>query len=99
MCLRVENSQSRKKLAEIMQQRHLWTEKLDSCLDFVTLVERFVRDPLGHIPILTMETISGWSPGHRRLYLAEAFLQSRSISLLSLTSYDLSLSMSCLDLR
>lgn len=78
MCLQVENPQSRSKLVEIMQQRHLWSEELNSCLDFISLVERFVRDSLGHVPVLTMETVSGWSPEQRRLYLAEAFLQSRS---------------------
>lgn len=65
-------------MVEILQQRHLWTVELTVCLDFITLVECFVRDSLGNVPVLTMEVVSGWNPKQRSLYLAEAFLQSRS---------------------
>ena len=78
MCLQVDNPNSRRKLVEILQQRHLWTAELTVCLDFITLVECFVRDSLGNVPVLTMEVVSGWNPKQRCLYLAEAFLQSRS---------------------
>ncbi len=78
MCLQVDKPQQREKLVEIMRQRHLWTEELTTCLDFIVVVERFVRDSLGNIPVLTIEVVSGWSPEQRRLYLAESFLQSRS---------------------
>ena len=78
MCLQTDKSLQREKLVEIMRQRHLWTEDLTTCLDFILLVEQFVRDSLGNTPVLTIEVVSGWSQEQRRLYLAEAFLQSRS---------------------
>ena len=78
MCLQAEDGQSRQKLVEIIRQRHLWTEELNSSLDFINLAERFVRDSFGNSPVLTMEMVSGWDPEQRRLYLAEAFLQTKS---------------------
>ena len=78
MCLETESAERRGKLVEIIHERHLWSEELTMCLDFIYSVERFVRDLAGHVPVLTMGTVMGWSLEQRRLYLAEAFLHSRS---------------------
>lgn len=78
MCLAAQSPELREKLADILRQRHLLCESLSSSLEFITFVERFVTGSSGSTSPLTLEVVSEWSPVQRRIYLAEAFLNSKS---------------------
>ena len=58
MCLRTENTELRTKLIDIIRQRHLLSENLTSSLEYVTFVEKNVRDSNGSVPKLTLNMVS-----------------------------------------
>lgn len=66
-------------MADILRQRHLLREDMCSALKFIVFVEDFVKDSFGSTPKLALEQVCQWSPIQRRIYLAEAFLQTKSI--------------------
>lgn len=69
-------------MADILRQRHLLRDDMCSALKFVVFVENFVKDSSGSQPKLTLEQVCQWSLIQRRIYLAEAFLQTKSIHFL-----------------
>ena len=67
-------------MARVVRQRQLMTEELASGLEFLNFVEEHVTETGGYTPRLTLEQVMKWNESHRRLYLAEAFLNTKSNS-------------------
>ena len=78
LCRQTDSAELREKVAELIRQRSAMSAELAEALEFVAFVEDHVIDTSGHTPTLTLDQVLMWSREQRALYLAEAFLNTRS---------------------
>lgn len=78
LCCRADEAELRLKLADILRQRNLVDAEVADALEYIVYAEEHVTDTLGNAPSLTLQLVLKWSQQQRLLYLAEAFLNTRS---------------------